>query len=194
MHLIWNIAISNNHSCAYAPYIMALIEDVSKHTFVKDVEQTPLRPKKQFGSLPPLALASSAAPTSSNEPRSSSSGRSAFFKLFKGLFSICQSSKQSMDVIHEHQEVLLENQRNLHHKMQVEQPFVEFSPIEVLLEFLDPFASLTAAEMVYLSMDAPRTSSSHARRKRASTTFFDSDEQGDDGEGNDNYEEEEEDE
>jgi hypothetical protein len=27
---IWNIAISNNRSCAYAPYIMALIETVSK--------------------------------------------------------------------------------------------------------------------------------------------------------------------
>jgi hypothetical protein len=58
--------------------------------------------------------------SSSDELCSSSSGRSAFFKLFNSLFSICQSNKQSMDVIHEHQEVLLENQRNLHQKMQVE--------------------------------------------------------------------------
>jgi hypothetical protein len=112
---IWNIAISNNRSCAYAPYIIALIETVSKRTLVKDVEHTPLRPKKQFNNLPPLATSvPSATTTSSDEPCSSSPGRSAFFKLFKGLFSICQSNKQTIDVAHEHQEVLLHNQRNLH--------------------------------------------------------------------------------
>jgi hypothetical protein len=45
LHEIWNIAISNNCSCAYAPYIMAMIEVVSKHTFVKDVELIPLHPR-----------------------------------------------------------------------------------------------------------------------------------------------------
>jgi hypothetical protein len=77
--------------------------------------------------------------------------------------------------------------------MQVEQPFVEFSPIEVLLKFLDPSTSLTAAEMVYRGMDAPGMLSSHARHKRASSTISDSDEEGDDGvdgDGNDDYEEE----
>jgi hypothetical protein len=130
---MWNIAISNNRSCAYAPYILALIEIVSKRTFVKNVEHTPLRPKKQFNSLPPSAASvpSAATTPSSDEPRtsSSSSGHSAFFKLFKGLFAICQSNKQTMDVVREHQEVLV-NQRNIHQKMQVEQRFVEFHPIE----------------------------------------------------------------
>jgi hypothetical protein len=75
--------------------------------------------------------------------------------------------------------------------MQVEQPFIEFSPVEALPEFPDPFASLTAAEMVYLGMDAPSTSSSHARFKRTSTTVFDSDKEADDcDDGYDNYEEE----
>jgi hypothetical protein len=90
---IWNIAISNTRSCAYAPYIMALIEIVSIRTFMKDVEHTPLRPKKQFSSLP--ASTASVPPTtstSSNERHatssSSSSDRSAFFKMFKSLFSI----------------------------------------------------------------------------------------------------------
>jgi hypothetical protein len=110
---IWNIAISNNRSCAYAPYIMALIEIVSKQTFVKDVEHTPLHPKKQFTSLP--SSAPSAAPTTSDEYRPSS-GRSGFFNLFKSLFFICQSNKQEMDVFHERQEVLLENQWNLHQR------------------------------------------------------------------------------
>jgi hypothetical protein len=172
---IWNIAIFNNRSCAYAPYIMALIEVVSKGTFVKDVEHTPLLPKKQFNSLSPLAPAPSAAPTSMDEPRSSS-GQSAFFKLFKGLFSIYQSNKQEMDAFHERQEVILENQWNLHQKIQVEQPFIEFRPVEAPSQLPDPFASHTTAEMVYLGNDAPGTSSSHARRKRASTTMSESDE------------------
>jgi hypothetical protein len=111
---IWNIAISNNCSCVYAPYIMALVEAVSKRTFVKDMEHIPLHPMKQYNSLPPSAtfVPSAAATSSSDERRtaaSSSSGRSTFFKLFKGLFSICQSNKQSMDVVCECQEVLLEN-------------------------------------------------------------------------------------
>jgi hypothetical protein len=82
-----------------------------------------------------------------------------------------------MDVVREHQEVHLENQQNLHQKMQVEQPFIKFSPVEALLKLSDPFASLTIAEMVYLGMDTPSTSSSHARHKRASTTVPDSDDE-----------------
>jgi hypothetical protein len=103
---MWNVSISNTRSCAYAPYILVLIEAVSKRTFVKDVEHTPLHPKKQYSSLPPSPdSVPSATTTSSDEPLSSSSGRSAFFKFFKGLFSICQSNKQSMDVVCERQEV-----------------------------------------------------------------------------------------
>jgi hypothetical protein len=89
---------------------MALVETVSKRTFIKDVEHIPLHPKKQYNSLPPSATSvPRATTTSSDEPRSSPSGHSAFFKLFKGLFFICQSNKQSMVVVREHQEVLLEN-------------------------------------------------------------------------------------
>jgi hypothetical protein len=130
-----NIAIANTQSCACAPYIMALIETVSKRTFVKDVEHTPPCPKKQFSSLPPSAvLIPPAASTSSDEhcaaTTSSSSGRLALFKMFKSLFSISQSNNQELAVSHEHQEVLLENQQNIHQKMQVEQRFVEFHPVE----------------------------------------------------------------
>jgi hypothetical protein len=77
--------------------------------------------------------------------------------------------------------------------MQVEQPFIEFSPVEALLKFMDPFASLTIAEMVYLGMDAPGTSTSHTRCKRASSTVLNSDdeiEEEDNGDGDDDYEDE----
>jgi hypothetical protein len=85
---------------------MALIEVISKETFLKDVEHTCLCHKKQFSSLPPIAPSS--APTIS-EKSHPSSGKSGIFKFFKGLFSICQSNKQSMDVFCEGKEVLLEN-------------------------------------------------------------------------------------
>jgi hypothetical protein len=76
--------------------------------------------------------------------------------------------------------------------MQVEQPFVEFSHVEALPELLDPFASLTAAEMVYLGMDAHDTSTSHTRLKRASTTVPDSDDkiEEEEDDGDDDYEDE----
>jgi hypothetical protein len=85
---------------------------------------------------------------------------------------------------------------NLHQKMQVEQSFIEFSPVEALLELPNPFASPTAAEMVYLDMDAPDTSSSHARHKSAFTSIPDSDDEieeeddGNDGDRDDDYEDE----
>jgi hypothetical protein len=78
--------------------------------------------------------------------------------------------------------------------MQVDQSFIEFSPVEALSELPDPFASLSAAEMVCLCMDAPGTSTTHARHKRASTSIPDSNDEieeeddGDDGDGD--YEDE----
>jgi hypothetical protein len=43
---IWNVVVSINWSCAYAPYIMKMVERVSKKTFVKNVEHTKLQPNK----------------------------------------------------------------------------------------------------------------------------------------------------
>jgi hypothetical protein len=99
-------------------------------------------------------------------------------------------------VSHECQEVLPKNQWNLHQKMQVEYPFNDLHPIEAPPQLQDRFASLTTAEMVFLGMDAPGVSSTHARHKRASTTIPDSDEEdeegddGDDGDGDADYEDE----
>jgi hypothetical protein len=95
-----------------------------------------------------------------------------------------------MDVICEPQEVLLQNQRNIHWKMQVEEPFIEFRSVEYLSAFLDPFASLTAVKMVYFRMDAPDTLGTHARRKHATTIVSDSDEESDNDD--DDYEEDDE--
>jgi hypothetical protein len=194
---MWNIAICNTQSCAYAPYIMALIEMVSNRIFAKDVEHTLLFPKKQFSSMPPsVASVPPTTSTSSDEchaTSSSSPGRLVFFNTFKSVFSICQSNQQELTVSHGHQEVLLENQWNIHQKMQVEQRFVELCPVRAPPQLQEPFASLTIAEMVFLGMDAPGTSASHARCKRTSTTIPNSDDEieeeddGDNGDGDDDY-------
>jgi hypothetical protein len=43
---ISSVADSNNWLCAYAPYIMKIIEKVSNKTFMKNVEHTKLRANK----------------------------------------------------------------------------------------------------------------------------------------------------
>jgi hypothetical protein len=43
---IWNAAVSNNRLCAYAPYIMKMIEKASKKAFVKNIEHTKFQPNK----------------------------------------------------------------------------------------------------------------------------------------------------
>jgi hypothetical protein len=40
------VAVSNNWSCACAPYIMKMIEKVSKKTFIENVEHSKLWPNK----------------------------------------------------------------------------------------------------------------------------------------------------
>jgi hypothetical protein len=50
---IWNVAITSKQSCAYAPYIMKMIEKVSKKTFVKNVEHTKFQSNKQFTYITP---------------------------------------------------------------------------------------------------------------------------------------------
>jgi hypothetical protein len=42
----WFLTVSNNQSCAYAPYIMKMIEKVSKQIFVKNIVHTKLQPNK----------------------------------------------------------------------------------------------------------------------------------------------------
>jgi hypothetical protein len=60
--------------------------------------------------------------------------------------------------------------------MQVEQPFIEFRPIEAPPELLDLFASLTTAEMVKKAVMAMMTMAMRRRTtmssSRATTLFF----------------------
>jgi hypothetical protein len=89
---IWNVAVSNNRSCVYAPYIMKMIEKISKKTFAKNGEHTKLRSNKQFTSIKPTARAQIPPPDAPRDVR--------------GIFTACKASK---DIIIKRQEVILWN-------------------------------------------------------------------------------------
>jgi hypothetical protein len=145
---------------------MSMLEHVSQKTFVKDNKHTDLKP--HVPSVATIATYKPPVPSPSNGS-SSPKGESIIFKHFKGLFSICQSNKDTMDSIHARHDVILQNQRNLHKKNQIEDSFVEFEVEDKIPQLLDPFASLTTAELEYFAMVVPSSPlSTRARRKSAS--------------------------
>jgi hypothetical protein len=146
------VAVSNNRSCAYAPYIMKMIEKFSKKTFVKNVEHTKLRPNKQFTSIKPGARTRIPPLDSPSNYQGSSSG---LLKMLRGIFT---ASKASKEVIIKRQEVILRNQHIIHKKLEIAEPLHEFDETEA--ELVDPYGSLTTEELVYFLMG--ETGSSNA--------------------------------
>jgi hypothetical protein len=135
------VVVSNNQSCAYAPYIMKMIEKFSKKTFVKNVEHGKLRPKKQFTSIKPGARTRIPPPDAPNNFRGSGLG---LLKMLRGIFTAFKASKE---VIIKRQEVILRNQHIIHRKLEITEPLEEFDEIED--ELVDPYGSLTAKELAY---------------------------------------------
>jgi hypothetical protein len=64
---------------------------------------------------------------------------------------MCRSSRH-------HQDVILENQRNLHHHMHLQEPFAESDEEP---EHEDLFASLTLVDRVFFGLDQPSSSRAH---------------------------------
>jgi hypothetical protein len=113
---IWNVVVSNNRSCAYAPCIMKMIEKVSKKTFVKNVEHTKLRPNKQLTSIKSGARTRIPPPDSPSNYRGSGLG---LIKMLRGIFTACKASEE---VIIKRQEVILRNQHIIHRKLEIAEP------------------------------------------------------------------------
>jgi hypothetical protein len=120
------MCVSNNRSCAYAPYIMKMIEKFSKKTFVKNVEHTKLRPNKQFTSIKPRARTRIPPPDAPRNYRGSGLG---LLKMLRGIFTACKASKE---VIIKRQQVILRNQHIIHHKLEIDKPLQEFEPTLVV--------------------------------------------------------------
>jgi hypothetical protein len=141
---IWNVVVSNNRSCAYAPYIMEMIERVSQKTFVKNVEHTKLRPNKQFTSIKPGARTRIPPPDAPSNYRGSGLG---LLKMLRSIFTACKASKE---VIIKRQEVILRNQHIIHRKLEIVEPLEEFDETEA--ELVDPYGSFTVEELAYFQL------------------------------------------
>jgi hypothetical protein len=141
---IWNVAIYNNRSCAYAPYIIKMIEKVSKKTFVKNIEHTKLRPNKQCTSINPGARTWIPPPNAASNYWGSGL---ALLKMLRGIFIACRASKE---VIIKRQEGILRHQHIIHCKLEITEPLEEFDETEA--ELVDPYGSLTTEELAYFQM------------------------------------------
>jgi hypothetical protein len=141
---IWNVAVSNNWSCAYAPYIMKMIEKVSKKTFVKNVERTKLQPNKWFTSIKPRARTWIPPLDAPSNYHGSGPG---LLKMLRGIFIAYRACK---DVIIKRQEIILRNQYIIHRKLEIAEPLEEFDETEAAL--VDPYRSLTVEELAYFQM------------------------------------------
>jgi hypothetical protein len=135
------VIVSNNRSCAYAPYIMKMIEKVSKTTFVKNVEHTKLWPNKQFTSIK-LAARTQIQPIDS--PNNYQGLGLGLLNMLRGIFIACKTSKE---VVIKRQEVILRNQYIIHRKLEITKPLEEFDETEA--ELVDPNGSLTVEELAY---------------------------------------------
>jgi hypothetical protein len=151
---------------------MFIIEKVAQEALVKDVVCGDLKPNTprllvypRVSSPPPAA----ASTVRTRGATSSSSGGSTIFKMFKSIMGMCRSSRH-------HQDVILENQRNLHHHMRLQEPFAEFDEEP---EPEDPFASLTRVDRAFFGLDQP--SSSRAPEDD------DGNENDEEGDGDDDY-------
>jgi hypothetical protein len=129
---IWNVDVSNKQSYAYAPYIMKMIEKVSKKTFVKNIEHTKLQPNKQFTSIKPRATTPIPPLDAPNNYRGSGPG---LLKMLRSIFTACRASKE---VIIKRQEVILRNQHIIHCKLEIGKPLEDLSPPKSLLTPIDP--------------------------------------------------------
>jgi hypothetical protein len=88
---IWSVAVSNDRSCTYAPYIMKMIEKVSKKTFMKNVQHTKLQPNKQFTFIKSGARNGIPPPDAHSNYRGSGPG---LLKILRGIFTACKASKE----------------------------------------------------------------------------------------------------
>jgi hypothetical protein len=114
---IWSVAVTPSRECAYAPFIMSIIDHLSGLTFVKDVRHSDLKPRwpssdNRFHRAPP-PLPSTVADPSASCSSGSSKGCSSIFKLFKGLVSMCQRTNRRLGVIEQKLDVNAHNHSKL---------------------------------------------------------------------------------
>jgi len=210
---IWNelkVAVDDlRKNLPYAPYLMYMIEKVTKITFPKEVRHQPLQPKKKKMPFIP-----------SSRPHPHSNGSSGQFKgrgsaiknVLKSIFNVWKANAVEIRSVKEREK------KNTHHLKRIERSLhIETSPDgselaeEQPLEFDDPFAPWEEAKAAARAKqgggdgdeeeeEEPQFELRHCRSTRASHPSYTNpdieeevEESEEEGEDDDDNEEEEED-
>jgi len=133
-------SLNPSRSCGYAPYLMYMIEKVTKKNFVKEVKHEPLRIRPQKGHNPvaaPRRAPRSSSPT--HKPFSSS-----VHPFLKTIFCICKSNSMKLNKYNARLKKTNQQLKAIRRHFNIEPPFspdgseAEESDPEV---FEDPFAA-----------------------------------------------------
>jgi hypothetical protein len=159
---IWNIATNPLRSCGFAPYIQFMIESVAQEKFYKDVCHDPLRPvvlKDPRVSCAGSSTRPAAAPSHTTRSGGASSApatNSGILKMLRGIFATCRRTDQRLDVMDQRLQIVRRNQEIIH--SQREELLQEFPGVPVFPPVLDPYSSLTPAELAAFGIGPARAS------------------------------------
>jgi hypothetical protein len=160
---IWNIATNPFRSCGFAPYIQLMIVSVVQEKFYKDVCHDSLRPavpKDPRASCVGSSIAPAAAPshtTHSSGAPSTHAPNSDILKMLRGIFATWQCTDKCLDVMDQCLQIVWCNQEIIHSKR--DEPLQEFPDVPVFPPILDPYGSLTHAELADFGIGLARVSS-----------------------------------
>jgi hypothetical protein len=160
---IWNIATNPLRSCGFTPYIQFMIESVVQKKFYKDVRHDSLRPvvsKDPRASHASSSTTPAAAPshtTRSDGAPSAPATNFSILKMLRGIFATCWCTDQHLDVMDQRLQIVRRNQKIIH--SQRDKPLQEFPDVPVFLPVLDPYGSLTPAELAAFSIGSAHVSS-----------------------------------
>jgi hypothetical protein len=159
-----------------------MIESVAQEKFYKDVRHDllcPAVPRDPRASHAGFSTAPTAAPsrtTRSGGAPSAPATNSGILKMLRGLFATCRRTDQRPDVMDQCLQIVRRNQEIIH--CQRDEPLQEFPDVPVFPPVLDPYGSLTPAELtlsalallvLLRTMTMRRRTTKRRRRRTASS-------------------------
>jgi hypothetical protein len=90
-------------------------------------------------------------------PPSAPATNSDILKMLRGIFAICRCTDQRLDMMDHRLQIVRRNQEIIH--SQQDDPLQEFPDVPVFPPILDPYGSLTPAELAAFGVGPARASS-----------------------------------
>jgi hypothetical protein len=103
--------------------------------------------------------------TRSGGASSASSTNNDFLKMFKGIFVMCWGTNQCIDVMEQHLQIVRCNQEII--QSQRDEPLLEIHDVPIFLPVLDPYVSLTPAELATFSIGPAHVSNDDVDEEQA---------------------------